>query len=281
MIPTSYDNLGWADDSLISWPSWIENSVVPNLTYGDGLLPGYYDSGETAVSASFAPLPELGYPEMPQPAPTSSTYGVEMQPRVASINTTASTVPISNQPLTYNQVQPESGNNSQTWSAASNVLGDVLDNLKKEHQYQIAERGYNIQAQALAERSESAYKIAGTNMMRLRGNQERYLTQQRVAAVRTGFAPTSGSIEAVQRGTMSKFEQQIADSEREAEQSRQDTMYRSRVMSWRAGQARKAAKQARTSMWGSIIGSTIGAVVGGPVGMRAGSKIGSSIGGFS
>ena len=141
--------------------------------------------------------------------------------------------------------------------------------------------GYNIQAQALAERSESAYKIAGTNMMRLRGNQERYLTQQRVAAVRTGFAPTSGSIEAVQRGTMSKFEQQIADSEREAEQSRQDTMYRSRVMSWRAGQARKAAKQARTSMWGSLIGSTIGAVVGGPVGMRAGSKIGSSIGGFS
>ena len=118
-------------------------------------------------------------------------------------------------------------------------------------------------------------------MLRNRAGASSLSTQQRVAAVRTGFAPTSGSIEAVQRGTMSKFEQQIADSEREAEQRRQDTMYRSRVMSWRAGQARKAAKQARTSMWGSIIGSTIGAVVGGPVGMQAGSKIGSSIGGFS
>lgn len=281
MTPTLYNDMAWAEATLYNWPSWIENQVVPNLpgAYGRGLLPQYYDDSGLGTFSSY-PVTESGFPEMPQPATYSNSYGVEAQPNVYSINPSYGQTQQTNEKLGWNDVHEGFGVNSTTFSSVGNVISDISGAFNKERQLRQAEQGYQYQAQALANQAESSYKIAGVNMMRLRGNQENYLTQQRVSAVRTGFAPTSGSIEAVQLGTMNKFEQQILDAEREAEQSRQNTMYRSQVASWRAGQARASAKKARTSAFGSIIGATIGAVVGGPVGMAIGSKLGSSLGGF-
>lgn len=282
MIPTSYDNLGWADSSLVNWPNWIEYQVVPNLqgSYGRGVLPGYSDSGEIA-SSSLYPITGSGYPEMLQPAPYSNSYGVESQPRISSLNMGYGTQSQDNKKAGWNNVQQEFGYNSTTLQSFGSVVSDILGGLNKQDQYKQAEIGYQYQADALRNQAESSYKVAGVNMSRLRGNQESYLAQQRVSGVRTGFAPTSGSIEAVQRATMSKFEQQIWDAEREAEQNRQSTMYQSNVASWRSAQARKASKRSGIGMLGSIAGATIGAFAGGPTGMAIGSKIGSSLGNFS
>ena len=117
-------------------------------------------------------------------------------------------------------------------------------------------------------------------MSRLRGNQAKYLAQQQVSAVRTGFAPTSGSISAVQKATMSQFEQQIGDAWLEAEQRRQNTMYQASVADWRASQARQASKRSSKGFLGSLIGSGVGAYFGGPTGMAIGSKIGTSLNGL-
>lgn len=97
-------------------------------------------------------------------------------------------------------------------------------------------------------------------MSRLRGNQAKYLAQQRVSAVRTGFAPTSGSIGAVQQATMSQFEQQIADAWVEAEQKRQNTMYQASVADWRASEAR-ASKRSSGGFLGSLLGSGVGLIL--------------------
>lgn len=271
MIPTSYDNLSWADQSLVQLPNWIEYQVVPNLGYGRGVLPGYGDGGYG--------ITEGGFPEMLQPAPTSPTYGLNSQPAVSSINIPTEQEEVSK--AEWGDVHEGFGLNSTTLDASASVLGDLMGNMNRSRQASQLAYGLERQADAYMSQAESSYKIAGVNMMRMRSNQGRYLSQQRVSGVRTGFAPTSGSIEAVQKATMSAFDRQIADAEREAEQRRQNTVYRGRVASWKAAQAKKAAKGGELGMLGSIVGGTIGAVFGGPAGMAIGSKIGSSLGGFA
>lgn len=172
------------------------------------------------------------------------------------------------------------GFNSATLKGFGSVLSDVSSSLSKKRSYANYVASYENRAQALRNQAESAYRIAGINMSRLRGNQAKYLAQQRVSAVRTGFAPTSGSIGAVQQATMSQFEQQIADAWVEAEQKRQNTMYQASVADWRASEARKASKRSSGGFLGSLLGSGVGAYFGGPTGMAIGSKIGSSIGGL-
>lgn len=293
MTQTSYDNLDWASDS-VSWPNWIEQQVRPNMpgSYGRGLLPGYSNSDEIASPISSYMMNEDGYPEMLQPPPYSNSYGVEEQPKVSPLNIWDGLMPQKNKKKGWNDVYQPFGFNSETLQGVGNVLSVIGDGLNSASSYKQAKYSnwakadfYRDISETLRQQAESSYKIAGVNMARLRGNQAAYLAEQKVSGVRTGFAPTSGSIEAVQAATMSKFEQQIWDAEREAEQRRQSTNYMADISSWRSRQARRMAeyarKQQRRSNWGilgGIAGAVTGGIIGGPRGMSIGSKFGSAIG---
>ena len=244
----------------------VTNALLPSLT---GLEPmnGLYDIDY-----------QIGYPEMPQP-PTYNPNTSYLS-STASIDTSAGFEKSSPNKIAWDDTFDPFGFNSTTLKGFGSVLSDVSSSLSKKRSYANYVASYENKAQALRNQAESAYRIAGINMSRLRGNQAKYLAKQRVSAVRTGFAPTSGSIGAVQQATMSQFEQQIADAWVEAEQKRQNTMYQASVADWRASEARKASKRSSGGFLGSLLGSGVGAYFGGPTGMAIGSKIGSSIGGL-
>lgn len=244
----------------------VTNALVSTLR-GDSSIDGIYDTDY-----------QTGYPEMPQP-PTYNPNTSYLS-SIASINTSAGLEKSSPNKIAWDDTFDGFGFNSSTLKGAGSVLSDISSSLSKKRAYANYVASYENKAQALRNQAESAYKIAGINMSRLRGSQAKYLAQQQVSAVRTGFAPTSGSISAVQQATMSQFEQQISDAWLEAEQKRQNTMYQASIADWRASQARQASKRNKNGFLGSLIGGGVGAYFGGPTGMAIGSKIGTSINGL-
>lgn len=287
---SSYNPSGLVDDGLLPLPgmSWaypFYNAAqfyntdiaepVSGVTWEDGgLLPPMNASlsSELSYNTNYT----NGWPEMPQPEPYS--------PTVNAINYTdylpsnAGIEKVNTDKIGWDDTFDGFGFNSTTLRGFGSVLSDISGQLGKKRSYASYVASYENQAQALRNQAEAAYKIAGINMSRMRGNQAKYLAQQQVSAVRTGFAPTSGSIAEVQKATMSQFEQQISDAWLEAEQRRQNTMYQASVADWRASEARKASKRSSGGFLGSMLGSAAGAYFGGPTGMAIGSKIGSSIG---
>lgn len=254
----AYNEL-WSDPT-----TGVTNALLPSIR-SDSYLDGLYDTDY-----------QTGYPEMPQP-PTYNP-NTSYLPSASSANIWQEKS--SPNKIAWDDTFDGFGFNSTTLKGFGSVLSDISSSLSKKREYTNYVASYENQAQALRNQAESAYKIAGINMSRLRGNQAKYLAQQQVSAVRTGFAPTSGSISAVQQATMSQFEQQISDAWVEAEQRRQNTMYQASVADWKASQARKASKKSSGGFLGSIIGSGVGAYFGGPTGMAIGSKIGTSLNGL-
>lgn len=254
----AYNEL-WTDPT-----TGVTNALLPSIR-SDSYLDGIYDTDY-----------QTGYPEMPQP-PTYNPNASYL-PSAASANIWQEKY--SPNKIGWDDTFDGFGFNSTTLKGFGSVLSDISSSFSKKKEYANYVASYENKAQALRNQAESAYKIAGINMSRLRGNQAKYLAQQQVSALRTGFAPTSGSISAVQKATMSQFEQQIGDAWLEAEQRRQNTMYQASVADWRASQARQASKRSSKGFLGSLIGSGVGAYFGGPTGMAIGSKIGTSLNGL-
>lgn len=219
---------------------------------------------ETATPASG--LPQLI--QSPYSTPSVTTQYAYQEPALAS----------SAEKIGWSDVFEPVGNNASTMTAFSKILSNMGGLLNKRDTLYDLAGSLNQRADAVRERAEANYRIAAINQARIRGRQGKYLAAQRVTAQRTGFAPTSGSIQAVQEATMSKFEQQIGDAWRKAEQQRQNLQYQASVYNWQASQAKRSGKSSVGSFLGNVVGSVAGGYFGGAQGMSIGSSIGSSLG---